>query len=297
MANTLPPGSTGAPLPGSSSYSTVPSPGSIHRRSSYASVVSGTANVYMANAQNAYQAPVRAGTFSQLQGQSSQTMPRGGPNQQEYLQYRQSPADFSRQAGRSSAQDIEMGNASGGYTGSGHMGGIGRGGIDIGQQASTSGVPPFFVPSYLQNSRYMELLADSYRAKVAAENLAQRSGHSSHPGSLSASSSSSNLHKLAPSHRGMTYDIIENTPAPEENGPAPLPSRWNEMDKVGGIEIQGDGSEVRFVGPTKSVENEAAAVRADHPMPPQCGIFYFEVTVISRGVAKEGFVITFLKLA
>ncbi|RIA98129.1 concanavalin A-like lectin/glucanase domain-containing protein [Glomus cerebriforme] len=33
---------------------------------------------------------------------------------------------------------------------------------------------------------------------------------------------------------------------------------------------------------------DAAAIRANHPMPPQCGLFYFEVDVISKG--KDGFI-------
>lgn len=42
----------------------------------------------------------------------------------------------------------------------------------------------------------------------------------------------------------------------------------------------------RFLGPPKTNDNDAAAVRADQPMPPQCGLFYFEVTVVSKG--KDG---------
>jgi len=30
-------------------------------------------------------------------------------------------------------------------------------------------------------------------------------------------------------------------------------------------------------------DSDAAAVRANHPMPYQCGLFYFEVTIISKG--------------
>lgn len=39
-------------------------------------------------------------------------------------------------------------------------------------------------------------------------------------------------------------------------------------------------------GPQKVSDNDAAAVRADQFMPPQCGIFYYEITVVSKG--KEG---------
>jgi hypothetical protein len=62
---------------------------------------------------------------------------------------------------------------------------------------------------------------------------------------------------------------------------APLPSRWNNADKQQGLAITADGTEVKFAGGAKS-QDEAAAVRANFPMPKACGIFYFEITVLSR---------------
>lgn len=36
-------------------------------------------------------------------------------------------------------------------------------------------------------------------------------------------------------------------------------------------------------GTGRNGENDAAAVKADHPIPPQCGVYYFEVTIVSKG--------------
>lgn len=36
-------------------------------------------------------------------------------------------------------------------------------------------------------------------------------------------------------------------------------------------------------GPGRHGENDAAAVKADHPIPPQAGVYYFEVTIVSKG--------------
>jgi hypothetical protein len=85
----------------------------------------------------------------------------------------------------------------------------------------------------------------------------------------------------------MAHDIIERAPAPTflDASPPPLPSKWNESDKFPGLEITSDGLEVKFTGMAKA-SDEAAAVRADHPMPRACGIYYYEVTILSRG--KEG---------
>lgn len=149
------------------------------------------------------------------------------------------------------------------------------------------GTDRFFTPSYLRDSIYVERLAEAHRVKqsLLRDGPLSRSSTGNSP---SGSSSSANLPKMALSHRGMTYDIIEKEPPAELDGLTPLPSRWNEADKYSGLDIQPNGLGVRFVGPGKSHEHpEAAAVRANHPMPPQCGIFYYEVRIVSKG--KEGY--------
>jgi Ran-binding protein 9/10 len=149
------------------------------------------------------------------------------------------------------------------------------------------GSSSFFVPSYLRNSRYMSKLEAAHKAKLAAQREAS-SAHSSNPASLSTSSSNANLHRMAPSHRGMTYDIIESAPPNEDDNLVPLPSRWNDTDKCSGLDLLQDGMEVRYSGPSNKLELEAAAARADHPMSPQCGIYYFEVEIKSK--SKDGMI-------
>jgi len=146
----------------------------------------------------------------------------------------------------------------------------------------------FFIPSYLRDSKYMEKLEETHKAKLAAQRD-EPPARSSNPGSLSTSSSSVSLHKMAPSHRGMTYEIIERQPEVEEDGLAQLPSKWAEIDKHAVLEIAPDGLDVKYVGPSKVSDHEAAATRTDHPMPPQCGIYYYEVNIISSK-GKEGMI-------
>lgn len=145
----------------------------------------------------------------------------------------------------------------------------------------------FFIPSYLRGSRYMEKLEAKHEAKIAAQH-AEATPRTFKSGSLSTSSSSVSLHKMAPSHRGMTYDIVENQLPSEDEGPAPLPSKWKTKDKWGGLEILPSEVDVRFVGGSKLSEHEAAATRTDHPMPPECGIYYYEVTIVQKG--KDGMI-------
>jgi Ran-binding protein 9/10 len=137
----------------------------------------------------------------------------------------------------------------------------------------------FFIPAHLEGSRYADQLRETHRARLAAQRDA-RSPYSSTPGSLSTSSSSVNLHKMVPSHRGMTHDIIERAPVPTflESSPPPLPSKLNETDKYGGLELSNHGLGVKFASLIKP-HDEAGVVRADYPIPKACGIYYFEATV------------------
>lgn len=145
----------------------------------------------------------------------------------------------------------------------------------------------FFTPSYLRNSRYVAKLAAAHRIKIDAQRE-HTSPHSSNPASLSTSSSNVNLHRMAPSHRGMTYDIVEHAPPNEEESLMPLPSKWSDEEKNPGLDVLGDGLEIRYNGPSSKTDMDAAAARADFPMSAQCGIYYFEVEIKNK--SKDGMI-------
>ncbi|EKG18516.1 hypothetical protein MPH_04318 [Macrophomina phaseolina MS6] len=229
------------------------------RRSSYASVAAGTANN---NSSQPSTQPTRSGAFAHLLNQHhSQHSPIYPP-----------PSNHSRHPSRS--MDIDgQGSLSGAYRGTSYGTGL------------DPSAPPFFIPSYLKGSRHAERLEEAHKARQSA----QRDARSAGTGSLSRSSSNANLHKMVPSHRGMTHDIIERAP------PVPYvdekermwPTRWNEEDRSPGLELLRDGLDVKC-GSVSKTHDEALSVRADNPMPRQCGIYYFEVTVVGKG--KEGLI-------
>ncbi|EFR02972.1 ran-binding protein 10 [Nannizzia gypsea CBS 118893] len=166
----------------------------------------------------------------------------------------------------------------------------------------------FFTPSYLRSSKYVAQLYAAHKAKLSSQRDAQpQIQHTPTSGSsaqhlssasalpLSASSSQLNLHRMAPSHRGMTYDIVESHgPGSDSAAPlegqqlTPLPSRWNEGDKYSGLDLLGEGLEVRYIGHVPKQDHDAAAVRADQPMPVKCGLYYFEVTILAK--PKDGMI-------
>jgi len=81
---------------------------------------------------------------------------------------------------------------------------------------------------------------------------------------------------------------VESNPPKDDSELMPLPSRWSETEKNPGLELLADGLELRYNGASGKVEHEAAAARADYPMSPQCGIYYYEVEI--KGKTKEGMI-------
>ncbi|CAJ0766071.1 4252_t:CDS:10 [Entrophospora sp. SA101] len=66
-----------------------------------------------------------------------------------------------------------------------------------------------------------------------------------------------------------------------------LPTAWNVEDKCNHLNVEENKLKVNYTGSGKS-DSDAAAIRANHPIPPQCGLFYFEVEIINKG--KDGYI-------
>lgn len=85
-----------------------------------------------------------------------------------------------------------------------------------------------------------------------------------------------------------------------------LPTCWDEDDKCSLIELSTDGLGVNFAGElsapshckdrtdpaarriagsAKYGDRDAAAVRTNRPVPPQCGIYYYEITITDKGLS------------
>ena len=164
----------------------------------------------------------------------------------------------------------------------------------VATEAATKQAPhnddDFFVPSYLEGSTYVQKLEEAHRSKLQARE-SNRTSSNGLTQNLTTFKPHQNL--LPPgSHRGLTHTIVERPPPfEEENTLAPLPTKWNKNDQGNGIEIQPDGLSVRFTGARNYSERDqdACAVRADHHMPAQCGIYYYEVTVL--GAKPEEYVL------
>ncbi|KAI9682940.1 MAG: Ran-binding protein 9 [Trizodia sp. TS-e1964] len=263
MSDTLPQGSPGAPAPSSPTAS---SSNVMPRRSSYAAVVSGMPPVplhHTGRTHHHYLHPSFGPPITERPPPQDADMSLG------QSQFGQSPWSLIGQPPLLSRLKTL--------------------GAQLGSNSYLSGSYKFFAPSYLLDTRFIEQLSEAHRAKLYAKSQRQTQKPSSSLGTLSSNASTSNLPKSTPSNRGMTFDIVERELPHDTDGVGSLPSRWSKTAKSPGLEISGNGFDVRFVGQQKSHgELEAAAVLADHPMPPQCGLYYFEVLIRSKG--KEGFI-------
>jgi hypothetical protein len=226
------------------------------RRSSYAAVASGSSGN-----NPSHPTPTRSGAFSHLLNSASAT----GHNVTHHRLSRSIDADGHHSSMLTSCTKPSYSAQPGYWQGLG---------------GTVQDIPPFFIPSYLRGSKHAEKLQEIHKAKLAAQRD-YKSTHSSNAGSLSTSSSSVNLHKMVPSYRGLAHEIVERAPVFVDE-PAPWPTKWNEGDKFAQLDIEENGRLAKFSGSQKT-HDEAAAVRADFPMPRQCGIYYYEVTVISKG--------------
>ncbi|KAF6038732.1 RANBP9 [Bugula neritina] len=66
----------------------------------------------------------------------------------------------------------------------------------------------------------------------------------------------------------------------------PFPTCWSHKDKHEFIGLSEDGLTINYKGLGK-IPKDAASIRTNYPIPPSCGIYYFEVKIISKG--RDGY--------
>ena len=141
---------------------------------------------------------------------------------------------------------------------------------------------PYFVPLYLQGSTYGLRLEEARKTHDEQKEVPQQQPPASNGQTSQAPSPSPLRNQSSASHLGMKFDVIERAPPfEEEDTVAPLPSRLNKEDKYGGLEVFGDGQEIKSTPRSmREHDYEISSIRADHPIPPQVGLYYYEVHML-----------------
>ncbi|KAF9456815.1 hypothetical protein BDZ94DRAFT_1285571 [Collybia nuda] len=66
-----------------------------------------------------------------------------------------------------------------------------------------------------------------------------------------------------------------------------LPTRWSEQFRHSLLSVSDDGRDLTYHGTSCSGDRDAAAARTINPIPAACGVYYYEVTILSKG--QKGF--------
>jgi len=82
-------------------------------------------------------------------------------------------------------------------------------------------------------------------------------------------------------------DNIPNLYRNVNEAETPLPRSWSPKDKFNLIGLSQNNLRVHYKGIGKNPK-DAASVRATHPIPAACGLYYFEIKIISKG--RDGYI-------
>ncbi|THH00347.1 hypothetical protein EW026_g2171 [Hermanssonia centrifuga] len=164
--------------------------------------------------------------------------------------------------------------------------------------STTPSAQPFRRPAYLDHSALRDLLfTDAVPVLSTTEH-----GHGAH-GPASRMSTPAPYAYLRREHTPAvdTDDESNASPPPSSSRvtPAPphtttpgaflsnpvlhLPTRWSDQDRHGSLTVSTDGRELTFYGPSCTGDRDSAAARANYPIPPACGIYYYEVEILQKG--------------
>ncbi|KAH8554030.1 hypothetical protein BGW37DRAFT_483215 [Umbelopsis sp. PMI_123] len=127
-------------------------------------------------------------------------------------------------------------------------------------------LPPKY-PLYLKNTHFAKLADEQYHQQCRIKKASKPIG-----------AISSLFHKPEPT---VQYD------AALEQLDLRLPCFWNSNDKSSLLELSSDGIDASYCGSGRD-EREAAAIRTTFTAKPQCGIFYFEIEIVSKG--RDGYI-------
>ncbi|GAA6031488.1 hypothetical protein JCM8097_006480 [Rhodosporidiobolus ruineniae] len=146
---------------------------------------------------------------------------------------------------------------------------------------------PFPVPSYL---RHASLYADRFYTTPS-----ERSDYSA----LESAPTSETAGEEALASRGGSTSALKKKPSLSDallvgsqtagggtaagDAPILLPTCWDEDDRCALLELSSDGLSVSFAGSAKYGDRDAAAIRANRPVPSQAGIYYYEVQILDKG--------------
>lgn len=168
----------------------------------------------------------------------------------------------------------------------------GVGARSVSAQRHTPSIPPlpntsvsFPRPAYLDHSALRDLLVTETTSPTLSGPAPPRkvtppaSSIPSHGYAMSPSTDSDEDSSPSPPPPSKDAGTVPTPVIPEEQVTYPLPTRWSDQARSNSLSVSHDGREISHHGPNNSDKEHAANGRANHPVPPACGIYYFEVEI------------------
>ncbi|KIK99935.1 hypothetical protein PAXRUDRAFT_130960 [Paxillus rubicundulus Ve08.2h10] len=148
--------------------------------------------------------------------------------------------------------------------------------------APTTEPAPFSRPSYLEHSALRHLLqteSPSLPPPRKAESTAVRADYTVGRRVQRSPSYDSDEDDMSPPR-----EVRKSTPLPvTTSSPALLlPTRWSDEYRSPHLTVCSDGRELIYQGTTGGSDKDVAPARTAVPVPPACGIFYYEVEITSK---------------
>ncbi|CAM0142122.1 unnamed protein product [Umbelopsis sp. WA50703] len=127
-------------------------------------------------------------------------------------------------------------------------------------------LPPKY-PAYLKNTNYSRLADEQYHQQCRIKKASRPIG-----------AISSLFNKSEPS---VQYDSAL------EELDLRLPCHWNPIDKNSSVTVSADGMDISYSGLGRD-ETDASSVRSAFSAKSQCGVFYYEIEIVSKG--RDGYI-------
>ncbi|KAF8633962.1 hypothetical protein AX15_001142 [Amanita polypyramis BW_CC] len=151
------------------------------------------------------------------------------------------------------------------------------------QPPSQLSPPSFPRPSYLDHSALRHMLQTELPPALPPNQLSEPQFRSSHrfSGPMSPSTDSDDDSSATPPRE--TAPAAPSPPVLGSNHVLKLPTRWSDQVRHSSLSVSPDGRDLTFNGAASNGDRDAAAARTGHPIPPACGIYYYEVQILSKG--------------
>lgn len=82
---------------------------------------------------------------------------------------------------------------------------------------------------------------------------------------------------------GEAVSVVRRSTLSKQDQSLRLPIAWDKRVSHSSLSIGHDGRELAFAGPNSTGDANAGAARTVYPIPPACGIWYYEVEILERG--------------